>query len=518
MKRLLSFGVVGLSLLVSACAQPTFWAARQAARDPQNEWKYNERQAAIAGDYVLLLKAARFNKEKGVWELDPKVVGVKDQLAVLRDRAKALDELLSYKDREFSRFVDWFKGLRAGFEKEEKITLWLLQRLQYIDTYNQFVDLVGELPKEMLGEEAQYFFPHDRETYSLRMIYPRRDIAKIPFTAYYLEAAKAQGILVKVDSFTVLDNQKYGKKIKDLRDENEFSWEEYNRGWQIDSYKILPDKEKPSDNIVQYIEIYRLDRAGVRESKPAAKGFLANGGSNVSVFLLDYDKEGENGFGSPDTMERIFLTLTTGRELYTDSTTRQSILEALYDRPVNDRKNPERRKPPEVPLYTAIVPMEQKIDIDVWEKGTFTVPLDYKNLAQNSEVIFEKPKTQEEKDLEKAKPPRKQIKVLIREFREGGEAVVIEYWIPKPEYSKRNVIDAVGLTYIFKIMRLGEAIEEADVSKFGKYIKMIDYRYGGRWFRIMDEDGDGVFEKRRIISTPVKGDINKTENNESQIY
>lgn len=506
MKRLLTLGLVGVAILLSACAQPTFWVARQAARDPQKEWRYNERQAAIAGDYALLLKAAKFNKEKGIWEPDPKVIGVKEQLVVLQDRAKALNEVNSYKDPELSRLVDWFKGLRLGFEKEEKITLWILQRLEYLDTYNKFVDLVGELPKGMLGEEVQYFFPQGRETYSLRMIYPGRDLTKIPFTARYLEAAKTQGILVKVDSFTVFDDQRYGKKIKGLRDENEFSWEERSRGWQIDSYKIQPDKEKPADNIVQYIEVYRVSSSGSKESKAAARGFLATGGNNVSVFLLDYDKEGEPGFGSPDTVERVFSTLVTGRELYTDPSTRDKILEVLYERPANDKKNPERRKPPENPVYTAIVPMEKKIDLSVWEKGTFVVPLDYKNLTQNSEIMFEKPKTQEEMDLEKARVPRKQIMVFIREFKENNESIVIEYWVPKPEYSKRNVEEASGFTYTFRVRRTGEASEEADVSRFGKHIKMIDYRYGGRWFRIMDEDGDGIFEKRRWISTPTKED------------
>lgn len=488
--------------LISACATPTFQACRNGAVSQKEEWKYTQIQAEVACERVVLKKAAKFNKEKGIWEINPAAISIEEERKVLEDRAKSLDEILSYKNRELSDFVNWFKGMRQGLEKEEKITLWLLRRIQFVDTFNKFTNLVGELPKEMLGQEAEYFMPYGRNTYSLRMLYPSRDLYKMPFTALYLETAKKEGIFSKIDSFYVSDYQKYAKKLENLRDPNEFSWEERQRGWKVDSYMIIPAGNlKPSDNIVQYIEIYRVDENGKAELFPAVRGFLAAGAQKVTVFVIDYNKQGEDGFGSPDAVKNLFTSFVTGRDLYLDMTSRGDLFEALYDNSFTvNLKRPERQKPEEKLVYLEVVPMGKKVDVDVWENGNWTVPIEYLVLSNTLYIVYDLPKTPEETHLE-TKKGLKKIIAFKREFVQDGRKTVTETWIPRKDYSERNIVEA-SAQGVFKIRRKGGEEKSGDIEYFAERIKTIMYQFGGRWFQIVDNDGDGIFEKKKEIGDP----------------
>lgn len=488
--------------LVSACATPTFKACRDGAVSKTEEWTYTQRQAEVACERVILKKSAKFNKEKGIWELNPMLVSVEDQKKVLADRAKSLDEVLSYRDGEFSEFIDWFSGLRQGFEREERAALWLLRRMQFVQTFNEFTDLVGEVPKKMLGQEAEYFMPYGRKIYSLRMLYPARDLQKIPFTAVYLETARKEGTLSKVDTFYVSDYQKYAKKLENLRDPNEFSWENRQRGWRVDSYKSTQGANfKPGDNTVQYIEIYRFNESGKSESLPAVRGFLAAGAQNVTIFIVDYNQEGEDGFGSPDAVKTLFTSTVTGRDLYLDVSHRETLFEALYDNSFADNlRKPIRQRPSEKPLYLEMVPMGNKIVVDIWEEGNWTVPFEYLALSKNLEITYDPSVTPEETRLSE-KQDLKKILAFKREFMRDGKKVVVEIWIPKKAYSERNI--AASTSYdLFKIRHKGGEEKVGDIEFFAERRKVIMYQFGGRWFQIVDNDGDGVFEKKREMSDP----------------
>lgn len=503
-------------LVFSACARPTFVACRDEAAADTGEFKYTQRQAAIGCERAVLKLAANFNKEKGAWELKRDIVTVEDMRKLLADRAKALDDLQRYDIESLRQHIDWFKGLRGGLEREEQATLWLLQRIQFVDTYNKFVELVGELPKEMLGKDAEYFFEYGSKNYSMRMIYPARDVTKIPFTARYLEEAKSQGKLRLVDSFTVMDSRLYGEKIPDFKDSNKFSWDKRERGWKILSYKIIANSDMPNDSIVHYIEVFRVDAntAQVENGNAALRGYLASGGNNVSVFVIDYDKAGQDGFGSPDAVKSVLQSVVTGRDLYDNEFIRKELLVVLHERPKSDKARPERRRPLDPPVYVAIVPMGQQVKLDIWEvkKEGWSVPVSYKGLYKNLEIVYGKPSKEDVKRLKAAndkneKEELKKIEILAREFKLSGDTVVIEYWKPKSEYSQLNIKHAMagaGPNATYTIQRKGLAKEEAEIEFFGEKIKQIDYFYGGAWSRIVDEDGDGLFEKRRQIANPTK--------------
>lgn len=497
--RLIFLLFLFLPIFLSACATPFFQSCRDLARNPENEWKYSEqqRQIGVACDHAMRIKAAKFDKEKGIWIFNPDFISVEDMEKVLKDKVDSYNDLLSFRDRELADAVDWFK-MRPGLLREEKITRWLLRRINYVSTFNEFTDLVGEIPKDMLGSEAEYLMPYGRKVYSLRMISPSAK-QKIPFVAEYLETAKKNNTLVKVDSFFVSDSQTYAKKVESLYDPNEFIWDKQYRGWQVDSYKVISDKERPNDNIVQHIEVFRTKENNKAESLPAMRGFLAAGGQNVSIFLMDYDKEGEQGFGDPDAVKRIFSSITTGRDLFTGSD--RDLLYALYDNQNNNLDKPERRRPPEKPVYLEIVPMDKKIDLAVWEEGNWTVPFDYSNFSKNLGIEFTPPKDPAEARIEE-KEKLKRILAFVQEFSQYGKKVVIELWIPKKEYAERNIASAQS-NDIFRIRRKGGEEKSGDVEFFAQYKKIINYNFGGKWFQIVDEKGNGTFNKKREIADPI---------------
>ncbi len=503
----LSLGLF-LAMILGGCVTPFVIACRTTAQDEKDVFKYTERKAAIACERAQFFADAHlisYDKSEKKWQLNPNGILSDDLRQVLEDQAKSLDVLLSYRDREDADFIDWFKGFREGLEKEESIVLAILGRLNYVKAYNEFTDYVGELPAPLRPNTASYFFPAGRKFYSPRLLYMIRSLEVVPFTAEYLETAKKNGILQLIDTFTLQDNQKFAKKVPNLYDPNDFIWEMQDRGWTIKSYRVMPDSEKPEDNTVHYIEIFRSKQSGEGfEEKPAVRGFLAAGGSKVSVFVVDYDREGMPGYGSPDEVIRTFSDIKTGQDIFSNSVLKENLLDALYDTSrKNVREKPERRRPKDRTIYTTIVKMGET-QLDVWEQGIWSVPFEYKNLSQNLRIEFKKPETAEEKHLEE-QDKVKRARVFVREFSQGGSKVVLEYWSPKDEYAGYNIAYAGVQGDTLRIRRKNGPEETGEIGYFSKRVKVIDYLFGGRWFRIIDEDGDGVFEKKRNIADPSGG-------------
>src|SRR3989338_4171160 len=216
-----------LVFILGGCVTPFYVACLKAASDPNGKFKYTEDKARVACSSKEVISYAYTHllvrdKEKNTWELNPNGVLTEHVEGVLRDQVRSLNSLLSYQDREGADFIDFFKGFREGLGKEEAIALELLRRLNYVKTYNEFTDLVGELSPDLRPKELAYFFPVGRKFYSMRVLYPRKSLKNISFTAEYLEVAKRDGNLKLVDTFDVAGVQEFAKKIPDLYDPNDF--------------------------------------------------------------------------------------------------------------------------------------------------------------------------------------------------------------------------------------------------------------------------------------------------------
>ena len=532
-------GLVALALVVTACINPYVVTCENQAKDPEKgEWKYTEKQAITACDYSHLLvnsELAKFDEETKTWEINYGAISIADVASVLEDQAASLDTYLSYQNRAFSDFIDAHrrkngKSLRAGLEEEENIIQERLRRLAIAQVFSDFAEKVGKPSQKEDGADAEktplgYFFPDGLKKFSMRLFYehPEVRLGDLPFTASYLDQAKQNGTLVLVERLERSGMQVYARQVPSLTDANNLTWEDQKRGWVILGYKIVRPGEVPVDKTVHYIEVYRKkpDLSG-EESLPAVRGFLPNGGDTVSVFLIDYDRERKGGthdvgYGSPDEVWQTFGTIKSAAEIESDNIYRGKLLEPLYELPKGtlrvDRTRPERRAPKDLPIYLAIKRMGE-VSLDIWEKGSWSVPFPYQNekgltrsLRIDEEPFEPDPKLEKEelKKFFKDGKPLKQIKFLVRETSRNSDKIVVEYWLPKAEYAKRNIVEMSAFSGI-SLLRNGEFKREGAFDLFAGTLVQVDYKFGGRWFRIVDEadaDGkegrDGVFEKKREI-------------------
>ena len=504
----LAIGLISTLFLLSSCTMPNVVACRDIATFPLNEggkYGWTEEQARAACVAADRFMAGKFDEEKGYWVVDyTRVITIEEVLKHVQDQRKSLDTLLSYENEETARDVD-FWGMRPGLERQEKRTRWVEQRLSYVVNYNAFVDKVGEVN----GENAQKLMPYGSKAYSLRLIYPIYDLKELRFTVDYVEAAKKDGSLKLINTFPIVETKEFAEKIPDRDDPNKFTWKKHYRGWLVKAYKMMPDKEQPMTSNADYLEIFKAKFEQNEDGKEftgyeeqfAVAGFKSRGKDMVNVFVIDYDLDVVKGF-SPDKIFETFINIIFGNEIYINDNARKEVLEVLYNPPIAEGKE-YRKKPPEKPLYVEIAKMGE-VTVSAWEEGEFSVPFSYSAAGPgkfdlSSEIMWEKLKTPEDKRIEEEQGLKK-IEFLQLSYKKEGNVKVMEYYTPKAEYGQQDVKEGTAFSDTFRIRRKGQPEASADIKFFSERIKAIDYEYGGRWYRIVDKDGDGKFEKRRKIA------------------
>jgi hypothetical protein len=514
-KKVLGLLIVLCALVfLSGCVKPSVIACREAATLPTDKggkFGWTEEQAMAACADVDRTLAGKFDETKGTWTIDyTKIITVEEALKHIQDQRGSIDVLLSYEDEETARDIDFWKGMRKGLERQEKRLRWIEQRLTYVINYNAFVDKVGESD----GEIAKKLMPYGRKAYSLRLLYPIYDLKQLRFAADYVEAAKRDGSLKLINEFPIVEKEKFAEKVPDRDDPNKFSWKSHYRGWLIKAYKVMPDKERPVSPNIDYLEIFKAkfnktggndeEFAGYDEQFAVA-GFKSRGKDTVNLFVIDYDLEVIQGF-CPDKVFETFVDVIFGNEIYINDDARKEVMEVLYEPPIAEEKE-YRKKPQEKPLYVEIARMGE-VTVSAWEEGEFSVPFSYSATGPGkfdlaSEIIWAQLKTPEEKRVEEEEGLKK-IEFFKLSYKKEGNAKVIEYYVPKPDYSQQDIKEGYALSDTFRIRRKGQPEMSADIKFFTDRIKAVDYEYGSCWYRLLDKDGDGKFEKRRKIADPME--------------
>ena len=310
------------------------------------------------------------------------------------------------------------------------------------------------------------------------------------FTADYLERAKANGTLREVERGLVYLYTPYGYKDPDPanpNDSNAFVWRSKLQGYYIVSYAILNSKP-PTRLKADYVEIFRANVNGTKvelESKPCLRAFRKLSGSRLEVVILDYDHEGEPGFGVIDAVKPVYAD--TGSELYSDYS---SLFRDLADsRAAQIRRN---RDWPEPQLNLRIVRVG---DVKEW-KGDFnnagwTVPYEYKDkygVDWGTQVIkADKPEGY----------PFYRIKYIVKSWKNDS---VWEYYEPAKAYA--GEMEAVYSTrHAVHVQLKGQASRSVYTDKACGALKFIVYRDGEEWVKIADLDGTGKLQYK-IVGVP----------------
>lgn len=182
-----------------------------------------------------------------------------------------------------AKYVDYIPGLRVGFTHDLEVMKAINASLKAYVLKNEF--------DELLGNRFSSF-------YNPKIFLVDDLVSAFPFTTTAIEEARTKNQFQIVDEGTLALKRKFDHKEGDpsvwVASSGEMLY--------FAGMKITADNN-PDDNQVDLIEVYRY-KDGKRESKPAVRIFVVNGGQ-YEILVLDVDKEGEYGFGLPDYVEAV---------------------------------------------------------------------------------------------------------------------------------------------------------------------------------------------------------------------
>lgn len=466
-KLLLVLTVIAL-LAMAGCIQTGY--DRFVDKGKEEGWTAQQIEAA----YDYFLKSAFMVKgDDGRYTIDTTKISVEDAYQMAGNILNDLDHVLGTSDANWQKLMKAMPSAKLGFEREEQRWLYIQSQLGQVKTYLEFRDMLGY---RLTAKDKQY---------DIAYLWP--DNVHTNFTADYLEQAKANGTLKEVEREFVYLYTPYGYKDPDPAnpdDKNAFIWRPKLQGYLIVSYAILnstPPKELRAD----YCEIFRASLNGVtisHESQPCLRAFRTLSGTRLEVVVLDYDREGEGGFGIVDKVYPV--NVDTGSELYD---TYPSIFRELADS--RTERTARNRDWPEPELTLRIVRVG---DVEEW-RGDFnedgwTVPYEYRDeyaVDWSTQVIkVDKPDGY----------PFDKIKYVVKRWKNNS---VWEYYEPNEAYSG-EMENVYGSGHSVYAQPRGEATKAVYTDKVCGALKFIIYRDGGEWVKIADLDGTGKLQYKVI--------------------
>lgn len=454
----------------------------------QNDGCTKEQQYA-AEAYAYRAKFTTENPD-GTLSINYAVLPNAEVARIVKNRLDDLASVLDYKEPLWAAYIEEF-GLRPELERQEKIFQALYARLRLIDNYNNF--------KEYMGERSSYLPQDHGRGYDAARVFVEDVFAAYPFTSDRIENARSSGILKEVERFIWSARRELGRKEQDPAypdDPNRFIWRPEEVGIEFVGYKVI-DMANPRDNYVDYIEGTRLvmtKDGWKKENKPALKLFIPNGGYSA-VLIIDKDKEGEIGSLLPDFVERV-SRITTGENLATNE-----IISRLFPM-TEEEKRVKPKDPP--PIMVEIAPVG-KNKVDVWEykDGGWTVPFKYKTERADNYSVSVKIKGDDQTSHDPTSP-NKQVEYFRKMW--NGNGSVYENFYPQPPYDQSNIVRvSVSDKRVVMVTNNGDEITGYVTPGTNKFIKdnpySVEYTESNdvRWL-LMDEDGDGKYEKRRQVA------------------
>ncbi|MBI4441081.1 hypothetical protein HY639_02855 [Candidatus Woesearchaeota archaeon] len=368
--------LVGTTLTITGCGAPTFETELKDIL--QREYTKTQEEAEVAvvkGERDLFL--TRVEKDgKEAWKPNYNSVTIRERITQTQQMANDLDQLLSYKNKDNTRFLDEF-GIRDQLEKDEQAIQFNLGKQRLVALHKEFQQKMG-----LTEEEA----PKVNES---MLIYPLAALEKtLLFDARYVQEARTATTLVPFDDLEF--RYKFEQEIPNpaypnMDPVNQTIWIPLDVKVRLVSY----DADSPRDHKPDYLEVYRLG-----EKTPAIKIFHSTSSNSLDVAVVDVDKEGERGHGVPDEVLTVWY-ITRASDVYDNY---KHLLAKLFQ----EKKKLERVKPLEREMDVQIVPVGDLKD-DAWEYDTvkgFSVPLEYQDKDAKNYTLAYKflPKTKDTPD------------------------------------------------------------------------------------------------------------------------
>jgi len=465
MKRRIAFALTvgALALLLAGCFNRGYDIFLEKC---PGDWSRSQKEAA----WGYWLKQYYGMEEDGEWVINPERVTVDDVLKTVGSILADIDWVLN-PDRSprWRALLIEMDTLRQAFLREEERWLYISSQLRKVKLYYSFLELLGEV--RSAGEQP----------YSILYLWPEN--TQFEFTASHIEKAKEEGKLAKVEEGFYYVYTPYGYKVRDPANPDDYAsfvWQPKLEGFWVVSYAILPD-DKPQELQADYVEIFRarlVDGQVERERLPCVRAFRKLNGTRLEVAVIDYDHEGESGYGDPDEVRKVFAT--TGWDIVEDY---RSLREDL-----SQSRTEEKRIAREVvlkPLDLVIARLGEAGEYkgEYREEG-WTVPYEYKDqygVAYRAKLI--------EEELPDDYPFSR-IAYVVKIWKDGA---VWEFWRPKADY-------AVDMEYLLAVDR---AITLQPVGKprvtvsadavIGTLYKIV-YKEGDTWIELVDLDGTGILQ------------------------
>lgn len=486
-KNLARLSILILASTLSACT-PTI--KDNFIKDAQERMKWNKEQQHVAFRCGCRWK---FLEDKdGNYQVKYAVLPNEAVTQTIYELTLDLDSILDYKNENgWVRHLEMYPDLRKHFEEQEKIAKALLVRLRNVDNYNNFQDYMGQRSSYRPGEL-------DRAYDSAKVFL--LDMAKeFTYSSDQIEEARKAGTLKEIERFILFDQITLGHKMpdpSDPEDPNKFVWYPVKRGVEMVGYKILTNNN-PKERNVEYVEGTRVtiesNGSIKRESKPAVKLFVPTSGYSA-VLLVDQDQEGEIGYMLPDFVEKV-QRVASAKELLSDS-----LFARLFKMPEYHKRVPPKKAPMSIEIARV------GGIIDLWETNPsgWNTQFTYKNQQKDNYSVSLTIKDQFKSDHDPSSRT-KQIAYIKKQWQSNGS--VVEYFYPKPPYDKANIVEASAYNKRIELTTNdGDTPSGQITPDSNKWIKDKAFAVafnesdsGPRWL-LQDDDGDGVYEKRRQIT------------------
>ena len=231
-----------------------------------------------------------------------------------------------------------------------------------------------------------------------------------------------------------------------------------------------------------------------REDRPAIRGFMTTSSKRVDLLVVDIDRQGTAGYGVPDIIKKI-TGITTGRDLYLKH--RSMLRDYLFQRAIEEAQRHEFYIP-EHSQELQIVYRGQ-VDVKVWEDCPAEgcqVPYDYLDHPWMAGLVFTDDTADGDVEV-------KQILYFTRQF--SSVRQVTEYYKPLPDYAGRDVLRALAMGHSWEVWVRGKPVVEGGLEIFAQphpyMVEYTDPADDSLIWRLVDDDGDGQFDRRRAVAT-----------------